>query len=86
MAMGKVFVGTEVGGVPEMIKNWKNGVRMKSYDVESLFNILKRLQRNRKVMKKMGKNAYNFVIERGYDWEHYIEKWEKALESVVRKS
>jgi len=27
MAMGKVFIGTEVGGVPEMIENWKKPLR-----------------------------------------------------------
>jgi glycosyltransferase involved in cell wall biosynthesis len=82
MAMGKVFVGTEVGGVPEMIENWKNGVRIKTDDEKDLANAFKRLYEDKKLMKKIGKNAYRFVKERGYGWDKYILKWEKVLESV----
>ncbi len=83
MAMGKVFVGTEVGGVPEIIENWINGVKIKQDSVDDLHNVLKKLLNDKKMMKRIGKNAHESVTERGYDWDSYIEKWEKLLESVV---
>ncbi|NIO20363.1 MAG: glycosyltransferase [Candidatus Aenigmarchaeota archaeon] len=85
MAMGKVFVGTEVGGVPEIIDNWKNGVKIKTDSVDDIYITLKRLLSDKKLMKKIGKNAHKFIIERGYDWDKYVEKWEKLLKSLVIK-
>lgn len=83
MAMGKVFIGTEVGGVPEIIENWRNGVRIKKGSVEDLYKVLKKLYEDRKLMKRIGNNAYRFIIEMGYEWVKYIERWEKLLESIA---
>ncbi len=85
LAMGKVFLGTEVGGVPEIIENWKNGVKIKPESVNDLYKALEKLLNDKKLMKRIGKNAYNFIIERGYDWDKYIEKWEMFLGSLTRK-
>lgn len=85
MAMGKVFVGTGVGGVPEIIENWENGVKIRKDNVDDLYRVLKIISKNKRLMKKIGKNAYNFIIKEGYDWDKYIEKWESLLKSVDRR-
>jgi len=54
-------------------------------DTEDLTNVFKRLYEDKKLMKRIGNNAYKFVMEKGYGWDKYIEKWEKVLESVLKK-
>jgi len=85
MAMGKVFVGTEVGGVPEIIENWKSGVKIKPENVDELYGVLKKLLYDKKLMKGIGRNAYKFIAEKGYDWDHYIKKWERVLKFAKSK-
>ena len=85
MAMRKVFIGTNVGGVPEIIENWRNGIKIKTDSIEDLYNVLKKILKNKKLRTKIGNNAYEFIIKKGYDWDHYIEKWEKVLESVTKR-
>jgi len=84
LAMGKVFLGTDVGGVPEMIENWKNGIKIKVDDVDDIRNVLERLSKDKKLMKKIGRNAYEYVLKEDYSWDKYIGKWEKLLQSVVK--
>lgn len=83
MAMGKVVIATTVGGAPETISNWKTGVLFAPGDVEGLSKILRVLILNKKLRKKIGKNAHKF-IEKKYDWGIIIKKWENLLIDITK--
>lgn len=57
MRFGKVSVGTNVGGIPEVISNGYNGLLVNSESEKELFDALVRLVDNPDQRKIMGENA-----------------------------
>ncbi len=57
MAAGKVIVASRVGGIPEMIDNYKTGYLFDNKSKEELNNILKKLHDNDNEIKSMIKNT-----------------------------
>lgn len=57
-----VIASHEIGSVPFLISNKKNGLVFKSKDIKDLFDKTKRLLENKDLTKKYGINAYNTMI------------------------
>jgi len=83
IAMGKVFIGTRVGGAPEVIKNWENGVLI-NYSVKDLKKAVTILINNKYLMKKIKIRAVETSYE--YDWHKIIKKWIKLIENFYKTS
>ncbi len=79
MSMEKPIIATEIGGIPELIKNGKNGILVEpvpkkiAQTIVSLYN-----DKNR--MRALGKNAKKIVNER-YGWgdiaQEFVNLYEK---------
>ncbi len=81
MALGKAVVVSAIGGAPELIQDWKDGVKFKAGNVDSLTTILSKLLKSEKIRKEIGKNAGLF-IEKNYSWDRMINKWEAVINKV----
>lgn len=57
MSVGTCVVGTEVGGIPELIEDGVTGRLVKSEDVHGLAEVLSELLKTPEICKQMGKKA-----------------------------
>lgn len=68
MAAGKVTIGTNTGGTPELIKNGKNGFMVEPDDEKGLSEILKKLKIDKGMYQQICENAQEtakkFTLER----------------------
>ncbi len=82
MSSGCAVIGTDIGGIPSLIKNSHNGILVPQKDSKELAKAVIMLLRNRKKAETIGKNASNF-IRRNYSWDkvgkEFIKIYEKAI-------
>jgi len=82
MSSGCAVIGTNVGGIPSLIKNGHNGILVPQKDSRELAKAIIMLLKNRKKAETIGKNASNF-IRRNYSWvkvgKEFIEIYENVL-------
>lgn len=81
MATGMPVIATKHGGIPEVIKDGKNGLLVKEKDVKGLAEKMEYLAENREAWHRLGKNARR-TIEQFHD----IKKQEKKLEEIYSRS
>jgi len=81
MACGKPVVGTRIGGMLDTVINEKTGISVPPADVDALFKSMASLIENKKMIKKMGKNARNEALK--YDWKKIAEKHIKLMRHIV---
>lgn len=81
MACGVPIVASNVGGVPDVVKNGENGLLVPPKDPEALAAALIYLLENGTVRKKMGKNARKKAED--YSWERIAEETEKVYKELI---
>lgn len=84
MAMGKPIVATEVGGIPEVIKNGHSGILVPARNPEALATAIKDLITNDQLAAKMGQTARNFVLK-DYSIVEIAQKWQTLYLSILRE-
>ncbi|MCO6042252.1 glycosyltransferase family 4 protein [Thermococcus alcaliphilus] len=72
MASEVCVLATNVGGIPEMVKNKYNGLLIPTKDVDALIRSLVYLIENDRERKKMAKNARRTVVEK-FTWKKSAE-------------
>lgn len=72
-------IGSDIGGIPELIKDSYNGFLFKAGDFKELKDIMEYIIKNKAILPLLEKNAYNSSYE--YDIEDHIKK----LESIYRE-
>lgn len=70
-ALGKPVIGAEIGGIPEMVRNYKTGLTFKAGDVDDLHSKIRILLENRDLAVILGKEARSFVELNLSPEEHY---------------
>lgn len=82
MAMGIPVVGTDAGGLPEIIRHGDTGILVPPADVGALAEAVTTLLRDRKLYKKMSASARRRA--RGiFDFEKNIDQLEAVLASLA---
>ena len=81
MACGIPVVASKVGGIPEVVKDGKNGLLIPPGNSEALADALIYLLENEDVREKMGKSGRKKV--EGYSWERIAEETEKVYNEVL---
>lgn len=74
MALEKIVLGSDVGGIKELVKDGYNGFLFKSDDVDDLVDKCKYVLNNIDNMSKMAKDAREFVINER-NWLKICEKY-----------
>ena len=78
--MQKPVLATNVGGIPELIKNNETGFLVKKGDHEDLFEKLEILLNDQTMSKKMGKAGRNF-ISNNFSWEIISQNFKEKVEN-----
>jgi glycosyltransferase involved in cell wall biosynthesis len=64
MVCGKPVIATNVGGIPEIVKNRVSGILVSPRDPEALFRAIDELLNNREMLETMGRNGKKMCSER----------------------
>jgi len=82
MACGKVVVGTEAGGIPEIITHGRDGFLFPVSDDKALAEILLTLVRNQDLRRTIGEASRRNVLER-FTIETHVKALEKIYAEIV---
>lgn len=75
-------VGTNVGGIPELITNEVTGLLVTPNDPTKLGNAINQLLENKEFSKKLADAAFDFVIK-NMTWDVVLPKYIKFYEEVL---
>ena len=81
-SIGKAIIGANIGGIPEMVLNNKNGLTYKYDDINELEAKMKELFENKELADKFGKSAKEFALNE-YSPNGYYEKIEKIYKESI---
>jgi len=79
--MEKPIVASDVGGIPEIVKDNNTGYLCKINDAEQWIEKIRYLLDNPGVARRFGRNARQFVI-RTFDWKKIAEDFLSSLKSL----
>jgi len=82
--MGKVVIGTNIGGISEMIINDETGMLILPNDSISLANVIINLIKQPKKIKEMGIKARERIKSK-FTIEKNVESIKKIYEKLVKK-
>lgn len=83
MAIGKPVIATKVGGMPEIINNFKNGILINPNDVKSLTEALNYLLENLSLIPIMGSTASKSIIDK-FSIPIVTKQMEAVYEQITR--
>jgi glycosyltransferase involved in cell wall biosynthesis len=83
MALGKPVIGSDIGGIPELVLNGKNGYLFKRGDALSLAIQIERLSVDERKIEDMGRESRK-LIEEKYTGEFYYEKVLKIYNRIMK--
>ena len=83
MAMGKVVVGSNVGGIRELISHGNDGFLFEAGDTDNLAKLLTWLASDRKDFSEISKSAIETVQSR-FKWESSVKKYLPVYEKLTR--
>ena len=84
MACGKVVIGTNVGGLPQIIKNGKTGILVPPANEKALANAIYNLLNNCELCNEIGKKARKLVAAE-YSWKQVAIKTLDIYRVVCQK-
>jgi glycosyltransferase involved in cell wall biosynthesis len=81
MACSVPIVSSNIGGIPDVVKDGENGLLVKPNDTKELANAIIYLLKNEYLRKEMGENGRE-KLER-YSWETIADKTENVYKEVL---
>jgi len=78
-------IGTNIGGVPEIIKEGFTGLLVKKGDVPDLVSAINKIAKDQKIRVEMGNNAFNFV-SKNFDNEFISNQYYFLYNSFFKKN
>ena len=81
IASGTCVIGTNVGGIPDIIKTNETGILAEEKNPEKLAEAIIIMLKNKKLQTKLKKNALNH-IKKTYSWEVVAEKFFKLYGTI----
>ncbi len=81
MLMGTPVIGSDAGGVPEIITHEENGLLFKTKDYHSLSNNIEKLYCSKDLRKKLSINADIFATER-YNYDNHFKRLQELISNL----
>jgi glycosyltransferase involved in cell wall biosynthesis len=81
-ACGIPVVVSDVGGLPEVVKNGSTGLIVPRDSPEELASALRRLLESATLREKMGETGRSFVVEE-YEWEKCVDLMERTYHAAI---
>ncbi len=85
MGLGIPVVGSDVGGITEIIIDKVNGFLFKPQNPEDLAKVLKKLIRSKNLCKKVSDKAKIWVME-NRKWENLVEIYRKVYKNLLNEN
>ncbi|MHA1298628.1 MAG: glycosyltransferase family 4 protein, partial [Candidatus Helarchaeota archaeon] len=82
MASKKPVIGTNSGGIPEIIKHGYNGFLTPLRSIKHISKAIKKILSNNELAKKMGEHGYT-MIKRDFTWEKAVKKTLKIYKRLI---
>jgi glycosyltransferase involved in cell wall biosynthesis len=82
MAMGKVVIGSDIGGIPEWLEHGKTGFLVEPRNSDELAEKIIRILSDKELARKLAKNARQ-KVEKEFNMKNHIEKIEKIYQSLI---
>ena len=76
------IIATEVGGIPELIKNNETGILVPPNDPEKLLTAVNRLLEDKETARKLAESGHDFVLK-NLTWEVLLPKYVKFYEDLL---
>lgn len=86
LAIGKPVVGAEIGGIPELIEDGKNGYLYKYDDVDTLTKLITKLFKDKELREKMSEESLRLAKEKYNNDVYYKELISVYKELVGEKN
>lgn len=83
LAMGKPIIGSNLGGIPELVKNNKNGLIYKYNNDDELAEKMNKLFENKNLADELGKGAKK-IAEEEFSKERYYTEIMNIYEGVIK--
>ncbi|MBI4619597.1 MAG: glycosyltransferase family 4 protein [Desulfobacterales bacterium] len=84
MAMGKPIVASDIGGIPDIVKDRSNGILFPPRDVDAMAEAIIKLLLDRELARKMGKEGKKLAYP-AYDASVMLRKIEGLYEELLQK-
>ena len=82
MAHKRPVIGTNVGGIPHLIENNKNGLLVSKKNTEELSKAIIKVLKDKTIAKKMGIFGYN-KVKGSFTWDIQVKNTNKILLSLI---
>ncbi|MCB9802528.1 glycosyltransferase family 4 protein [Candidatus Nomurabacteria bacterium] len=82
MAVGTPIIGTEVGGIPDFLKNEETGLFCEVNNPSSIASAVEKYAKNPELYQKVKNNGLKLVPEK-YDWDSVALKMAKLFEKMI---
>ena len=79
------LIGSNVGGIPDIIKHGETGLLVPQKDVNKLADAIEKLIKNEELRKKLAENAHNYV-KQNFSWNKIIEEFKKLYKELINKT
>jgi glycosyltransferase involved in cell wall biosynthesis len=83
MASECSIIATNVGGIPEQVKDGYNGLLIEPENPSMLADKIGYMLENEELMVKMGKNSRKHIIKENWTWNGYAERIKKIYIDTV---
>lgn len=81
---GKPVIASNIGGIPEIIKENETGLMFKPGDIDDFSKQVKKLWSNRNLIEKMGKSAYAYV-KQNFNEDCYYSRLIGIYSQLIKK-
>ncbi len=76
-------IATNVGGIPELIKNQQTGILIEPEDSKSLLDEITKLLKNPILQEHFSENGHKFLMEH-YTWESLYQKYSNFYQNLIK--
>jgi PEP-CTERM/exosortase A-associated glycosyltransferase len=83
MALGKAILGSDVGGMRELVESERTGILYRADNVEDFCLQAKRLLSQPSLQRKLGEEAREFIL-REKDWKVLAQRYIRIYDSAIR--
>lgn len=84
MAMQKVVVASDVGGLRELVHEGENGFLFRAGDGDDLVHVLRRLLQRQEIWLQIGRSARQSVIDR-HRWDELCMEYRRVYAEMIRR-